>query len=85
MNQALNNWLVSRGFTGSLDDMINQYLKSVVAGSSSTDTTNDLWDKYATEQGYASASGSLEEIQIEWAKNQGASGSTWNDVMRNLP
>lgn len=85
MNQAFYTWLQNRGFTGSLDDMINQYLKSVVVASASTDTTNDLWEKYAAQEGYASANAGVQAIQEEWAKAQGAAGDTWNDVFRNLP
>jgi hypothetical protein len=83
MTEALYNWLSNRGFSGTLDDMINEYLKSEVAGSSDTDTTNDLWKKLAAQEGYVSET--LEGIQIEWAKIQGAPGDTWNDVFRNLP
>lgn len=49
-------------------------------------TTNDLWRLMATTGGFSSANGTLQEIQVEWAKLQGAAGGTcWNDVMNNLP
>lgn len=83
MNDSLNRWLTNRGFTGSLDDKINQYLKSVVVGSAATDTTNDLWIKYGIQEGFP---GDIQSIQMAWAKNQGATGATtWNGAMGTLP
>lgn len=84
MNDSLDRWLTNRGFTGSLDDKIKAYLISVVAGSAGTDTVNDLWIEYGSQQGYSATD--INGIQLNWAIDQGATSTlTWNDAMGTLP
>lgn len=83
MNDSLNRWLTNRGFTGTLDDKIKQYLLTVVVGSSPADSTNDLWIRYGVQQ---LIPGDIQEIQRTWAKNQGSTSNvTWNGAMGSLP
>lgn len=83
MNDSLNRWLTNRGFTGSLDDKIYAYMLSVVIGSTGKETINDLWTRWGVQN---AADGTIQGIQIAWAKAQGCTSTlTWNDAMGTLP
>jgi hypothetical protein len=83
MNDSLNRWLTNRGYTGSLNDKIIQYLRVAVLTSTPTDTVNDLWIKGGIQEGFGTE---LRTIQKNWAIAQGATSTlTWNDAMGTLP
>lgn len=82
MNDSLNRWLTNRGFTGSLNDKVKQYLMSATLLPASFDV-NDLWYELGFANGYGTK---IQEIQKNWAIDKGAtSTASWNDAMGTLP
>lgn len=82
MNQALYNFLGGLGFTGTLNERQKAYLLSVVSGAASTANLNDLWVAYGLQQGYGTT---IQTIQLNWARANGSTGTTWNDALNGLP
>lgn len=88
MNEYLYNYLATQGFTEeTLRDRIIAYLKAqiTVAGGTPADNASeeDLWMQLAGLLAYLSST--VNEIQMEWCLSKGSTGTTWNDLMRNLP
>lgn len=82
MNDSLNRWLTNRGYTGSLDDKIKQYLM-FATGLGENFSTNMLWFELGFANGYGTV---LQNIQRNWAIDKGATSTlTWNDAMATLP
>lgn len=83
MNDSLNRWLTNRGYTGSLNDKIRQYLLFATAEPDTGRSTNDLWIEFGFANGYGT---NLQVIQKNWAIDKGATSTlTWNDSMGSLP
>lgn len=88
MNDALYNHLGALGFTEeALADRVRAYLRSAITGAGGTPgteaTEEDLWKHLGVLLGASSTN--VNQIQMEWCVFRGSTGSTWNDLMRNLP
>lgn len=88
MNEYLYNYLATQGFTQlALRDRVVAYLKAeiVLAGGTprADATEEDLWKQLGALLGALSTT--VNKIQMEWCASKGATGTTWNDLMRNLP
>lgn len=84
MNQSLMTYLGNLGHTGSLDDRIHQYLVATVVGATGSESSNDLWIRLGAQLGFTATT--VQEIQMLWcaAAPQNSTGTTWNELMRNL-
>lgn len=82
MNDSLSRWLTNRGYTGSLDDKVKQYLMFATSLGSQF-SVNDLWFELGFANGYGTK---IQDIQKNWAIDKGATSTlTWNDAMATLP
>lgn len=82
MNDALYRWLGNRGFTGTLEDRVKQYLVAQTTGTG-LEAIEDLWITFGATSGYGKG---IQEIQMNWAIDQGATSTlTWSDAMGSLP
>lgn len=88
MNESLFNYLGTQGATATdLPGRIRQYLEAEIVALGGEPTSNcidDLWIEYGKLSGLG-AGLTVNELMMLWAVAKGSSGSTWNDLMRNLP
>ena len=84
MNQQLYDHLAGLGFTqAALDDRIRAYLRATVVGATGAETTNDLWMMLGAQLAFTATT--IQEVQMAWCLAEGSTGTTWNDLMSNLP
>lgn len=89
MNESLYEYLGSVGFTQPcLPERIMAYLKEEIvnwgASPAPNSTIDDLWYQLGVAAGPFTGT-TTTEIQMQWAASKGATGTTWNDLMSNLP
>lgn len=84
VQDALNRYLFSLGFMGSLNDKVKAYLISVTTGATSANAVNDLWIRHGSQQGYGFG---IQYTQRSWALANGSvnAGPSWNDRFVGLP
>lgn len=84
VQDALNRYLFSLGFMGSLNDKVKAYLISVTTGATSANAVNDLWIRHGIQQGYGFG---IQYTQRSWALANGSvnAGPSWNDRFVGLP
>lgn len=88
MNEYLYNYLGGQGFTAEdYNDRIKQFLRATIIVNGGTPgvpgSIEDYWLQLASLLGATSTN--VNTIQMEWALSRLSTGTTWNDLMRNLP